>query len=116
MTNKVISMSLEETTKQSFSELNTHVIDKALFGARNKLIAVISWADLARSKLQGTYKGAIEFVTRYIVPEANYIVVTDFAEIMDKEEMKHPYDNAFRMEFYKPRQYPLFLQTERYSY
>lgn len=116
MTIKVIPMSLEETTKQSFSELNTHVIDKALFGARDKIIAVVSWADLAKSKLQRTYKGAVEFVTRYIAPEANYIVVTDFAEIMNKKAMKHPYDNAFRMEFYKPRQYPLFLQAERYSY
>jgi len=109
-------MSLEETTKQSFSELNTHVIDKALFGARDKIIAVVSWADLAKSKLQRTYKGAVEFVARYIAPEANYIVVTDFAEIMNKKAMKHPYDNAFRMEFYKPRQYHLFLQAERYSY
>jgi len=109
-------MGLEETTEQSFSELNTHVIDKALFGARNKMIAVVSWADLAKGKLQKTYRGAMDFILRYIVPETNYVQVTDFAEIMDKKSMKHPYDNAFRVEFYKPRQYPTFLQTERYSY
>lgn len=109
-------MNLEETTKQSFSELNTHVIDKALFGDRNKTIAVVSWADLSKSKLRRTYTGAVNFILRYIAPEANYVKVTDFAEIMDKKAMKHPYDNAFRVEFYKPRQYPLFLQAERYSY
>lgn len=109
-------MELEETTKQSFSELNTHVIDKALFGARNKMIAVVSWADLAKSELQRTYKGTMDFILRYVVPDTNYVRVTDFAKIMDKKSMKHPYDNAFRVEFYKPRQYPTFLQTERYSY
>mgnify|MGYP001574184188 FL=1 len=77
-------MGLEETTEQSFSELNTHVIDKALFGARNKMIAVVSWADLAKGKLQKTYRGAMDFILRYIVPETNYVQVTDFAEIMDK--------------------------------
>ena len=105
-------MSLEQRTQQSFQELNTHVIDKAIFGASDKMIAVVSWADLARSKLQKTYKGALEFLLRYIVPDAKYVQVTEFAKIMEDEVMKHSYDNAFRVEFYKP----MILQNASYSY
>ena len=109
-------MGLEETTKLSFNELNTHVIDKSLFGVRNKMIVVVSWADLARSELHRTYKGAVDFILRYIVTGTDYVRVAEFAKILEDRAMSHPYDNAFRLEIYKPNLYPTFLQTERYAY
>jgi hypothetical protein len=94
-------MRLEEITKQSFKELRTHVIDKALFGVRDKAIVFVSWADLAKAKLERSYNGTVEFIAKYIVP-AMGVYVHEFEQVMSYKEMKHAYDNAFRVEIKKP--------------
>ena len=60
-------MSLEKITRHSFEEMKTHVIDKALFGVKDKIIAVVSWIDLTKAKLSIDYSGLLQFISRYIV-------------------------------------------------
>ena len=94
-------MSLEVKLKHSFEELKTKVIDKAMFGQEDRLLAIISWIDLYSSKLKATYKDAINFLDKYLVPYAYQPVVLDFAQIMPDKDMRHRYDNAFRIEIQK---------------
>ena len=112
-------MSIESKLEHSFEELNTKVVDKALFGQEDRLIAIISWIDLYKEKLKPTYKDAIAFLSSYLLPFAYKPVVLDFMQIMPENDMKHGYDNAFRVELRKPRKYsmyPTFPQTERYNF
>lgn len=98
-------MSLEKITEHSFKEMKTHVIDKALFGVKNKLIAVVSWIDLAKAKLPRDYGGVSQFISRYIVLTGYKPQIESFAKILQDGEMQHPYDNAFRIEVKKPYGY-----------
>lgn len=107
-------MSLEKITEHSFKEMKTHVIDKALFGVKNKLIAVVSWIDLAKAKLPRDYSGALQFIFRYVVPTKYKPQVESFAKVLQDNEMKHPCDNAFRVEMQKPYGYEQILRYGAY--
>lgn len=112
-------MSIDRKLKHSFEELNTRVIDKALFGQEDRLIAIISWIDLYSSKMKATYSDAIAFLNRYLAPHMDHPIVLDFAQIMPEKDMEHNYDNAFRIELRKPEtysEYPAFPQTEHYNF
>jgi hypothetical protein len=93
----------EENLEHRVEELKTHVVDKALFGPKNgnKYIVTVSWLDLHKAHLKPTYEAAMQFVSKYIVPEVVWPEVTDFAEIMPRAHMAHSYDNAFRLEVVK---------------
>ena len=94
-------MTINDKLTHSFEELNTHVIDKALFGQEDRILAIISWLDMYEAKLKVSYKGAIEFMNRYLFPHLNHPIVFDFIQIMPDKDMKHDYDNAFRLEVMK---------------
>ena len=94
-------MSIDDIAKHSNTELNTHVIDKALFGDAGKYIAVISWRDMARYGLKRGYDGIMEFLS-YLAPDLATKDITRCEPLFTPSQMKHPYDNAFRVEFRKP--------------
>ena len=95
-------MGIESKLGHRFEEMKTRVIDKAMFGQEDRLLAIISWIDLYNAKMKSTYQDAIAFLNRYLAPHLNHPIVFDFAQIMPEKDMQHNYDNAFRIEVKKP--------------
>lgn len=95
-------MGIESKLGHRFEGLRTNVIDKAMFGQEDRLLAIISWIDLYNAKLKSTYQDAIAFLNRYLAPHLNQPIVFDFAQILPEKDMLHNYDNAFRIEVKKP--------------
>ena len=95
-------MGIESKLGHRFEELRTNVIDKAMFGQEDRLLAIISWIDLYHANMKLTYHDAIAFMNRYLAPHLDHPVVLDFAQVMPERDMRHNYDNAFRLEVKKP--------------
>ncbi|MEK6869871.1 MAG: hypothetical protein AABX74_06560 [Nanoarchaeota archaeon] len=95
-------MGIESKLGHRFEEMKTHVIDKAMFGQEDRLLAIISWIDLYSAQLKATYTDAVRFLNRYLAPHLNHPIILDFAKIMPDSDMRHRYDNAFRIEALKP--------------
>ncbi len=92
-------MAIDDKLEHSFKEMESKVIDAALFGRKDELRATVSWIDLYKSRLQRTKEGAVEFAERYLVPP--YVRLVEAATVLESREMKHNYDNAWRLVFRK---------------
>ena len=92
-------MGLEEKLAHSFKELESRVIDAAMFGQKDQLRVTVSWIDLYKSRLPPTKEAAVDFAKQYFVPL--YARLVEAAKVLGAQEMKHSYDNAWRMVFRK---------------